>query len=30
VMAEPWEAVMAKTHMAQEGASSGVRCSHLR
>jgi hypothetical protein len=34
VMAEPWDgvgkAVMAGTHMAQEGASGGVRCSHRR
>jgi hypothetical protein len=31
-LAEPWEGVgkatMAETHKAQEGASSGVRCSH--
>jgi hypothetical protein len=31
-MAKPWEGVgdaaMAETHKAQEGDSSGVRCSH--
>jgi hypothetical protein len=31
-MAEPWDSVgkiaMAGTHKAQEGTSSGVRCSH--
>jgi hypothetical protein len=31
-MVEPWEgvgeAMIAKTHNAQEGASGGVRCSH--
>jgi hypothetical protein len=34
VMAEPWDgvgtAVTAGTHMAQEGASRWVRCSHCR
>jgi hypothetical protein len=33
-MVEPWDSVgkaaMAVTHKAQEGVSSGVRCSHWR